>query len=1174
MASLSAVFTEAERTNWLKAWLAVEIAKSGLEQFVDIEAKTLHTNIYNTIWSRSSAPAECKGCHTANLLKCPTQGVCKKRGAHGNCTAMHDTAAKQPRPCPKNVCNKVHDEIVNQHTFSNPSWKNTSAQQWAKHPWEIAKCYFPPDGYVGKTSVQDTDFNGLISFIMNCKHFNNMFSFAIAVGKQNPPCLLTKARKLRNEICHPPSLKISDQKLQEYFTTLIKLLSDSKCLAQDKEAKTAVLNLDELQNERMSLNDLIELLKKSHKTVKDVNKPGELIYKEMDETLAKALKILEARIQDLEERHENTETRVQVLEERHENTETQVQDLKERYENTETEVTDLKERNENTETEVKDLKERTENTETQVKDLKVRNENTETELKDLKERTENTETEVKDLKERNKNTETLVQDLEKRHENTETRVQAVEERHENTDTRVQDLEERTENIETKVNDLKEQNEYIETKVQDLKERSKSNIQAVNQIEQEEYERGVAELIERTKKLYRDTLNHVPISPLNDYKHEKLGDVYMPPKIVKMSEDKGVFKKTDEQVTQYKGVFLTDDKVNRRIFLQGEAGSGKTTFLSKLALDWCGEPHDISASDNSSLFFSDIDVLQSFVFVFHITLRNSVKQFDVYTLIKQQIIDSIYSQEDREKAYKLVNEIMKREQCLILLDGLDEWTGPGDHHNLPELVVDHSECVMLFSTRPWKLAVVKITHLNRYTSVQLEGVNKPFELSRLILGCLVAKDDLELKCSAFKHYIAKQKLDNLLSSPMMLSAIVCSFAEGIELKGSKCEIYILLLESLFKKANSEMRTFEQSSSPCFRDALPHNYFELIWGQDLWQHMVTETNRYAEQERTRNPPPPFAPRWVPVDIPAMKAFIGLCFCMGVLRLPSRNDYWRYGKVQGASGLSSVHAIEWGIKVWTLAESETGYIHQFQVYTGKEENQEKGLSHRVVTDLIGHLNHTNIRVFMDNYYTSPALLTDLHMRGVYACGTVRNNRKGLPTALLPRNVMLDKHEFLVAQKDELSCCIWQDTKCVMVLSNFHSPNDMGTVNRRSGNPTQQSVEVPKMLADYQKFMKGVDLSDQMIGYHIINHRSRKWWRRLFFHFMMGSALNAYIIAKDSNPETVGREWPNIQDFVEDLADGLIGDYCAGKDAPILDTARPARVHTMERLFEKEKCILHDIA
>ncbi|KAH3798724.1 hypothetical protein DPMN_152327 [Dreissena polymorpha] len=192
MASLSAVFTEAERTNWLKAWMAVDIAKSGLEQFADNEAKTLHTNIYNTIWSSSQGAAACIGCHTANLLKCPTKGVCKKRNEHGNCTSMHDNAAKQPRPCPANVCNKVHDEIVKQHAFSNPSWKNTSAQQWAKHPWEIAKAYFPPDGYVGKSSVQDTDFNGIISFMMNCTQIHNKFSFTIAKGKYNPPCLLTK----------------------------------------------------------------------------------------------------------------------------------------------------------------------------------------------------------------------------------------------------------------------------------------------------------------------------------------------------------------------------------------------------------------------------------------------------------------------------------------------------------------------------------------------------------------------------------------------------------------------------------------------------------------------------------------------------------------------------------------------------------------------------------------------------------------------------------------------------------------------------------------------------------------------------------------------------------------------------------------------------------------------
>ncbi|KAH3774670.1 hypothetical protein DPMN_176056 [Dreissena polymorpha] len=30
---------------------------------------------------------------------------------------------------------------------------------------------------------------------------------------------------------------------------------------------------------------------------------------------------------------------------------------------------------------------------------------------------------------------------------------------------------------------------------------------------------------------------------------------------------------------------------------------------------------------------------------------------------------MYSQADREKAYRLLNDIMKHEQCLVLLDGL-------------------------------------------------------------------------------------------------------------------------------------------------------------------------------------------------------------------------------------------------------------------------------------------------------------------------------------------------------------------------------------------------------------------------------------------------------------------------------------------------------------------------
>ncbi|KAH3770600.1 uncharacterized protein LOC127843703 [Dreissena polymorpha] len=653
MASLSAVFSEAERTNWLKAWMAVDIAKSGLEQFVNKEANTLHTNIYNTIRPSSHGAAACIGCHTANLLKCPTQGVCK-RSANGNCTSMHDNAAKQQRPCPANVCTKVRDEIVKQHAYKKPSWKNTSAQQWAKHPWEIAKAYFPPDGYVGKTSVQDTDFNGIISFMMNCEQIHNKFSFTIAIGKNSPPCLLTKARDIGRTVRHSPQCKVTDLDLQEIFTTLTSLLSDQTYLAHDVTAQEAVRKLAELEKDTLKITteEMIHLLEAAQDTLKKVEHIADKALDEMKMHLEQCKKDLNA----------------------------------------------------------------------------------------------------------------------------------------HTDRCKQKLDEHTAKCTNAID------EHVSKTVDST------------------YEQSCKELIEGMKKLYNDKLYYVTVSPFDDSSGEKLRDVYMPPKILEMCKEIKTFKKTEKQVNTYKGVFLTDNTVNPRIFIQGEAGSGKTTFLAKLALDWCEGVHGSSASDNSKIIFADFDALQRYEYVFHITLRNSKNQCDVYTMIKEQIIDRIYSAKDREKAYELVSEIMKHQRCLVLLDGLDEWTGPED---LPTLVVVHNKCVMLITTRPWKLAEGKVKHSDIHALLQLEGINKPFELSKIILSRLVDKEELEIKYTAFTLYVKKQKLEELLSSPMMLSAIVCAYADGIELKGSKCEVYILLVESLFKKANSCTRTFQQPPFSFFK-----------------------------------------------------------------------------------------------------------------------------------------------------------------------------------------------------------------------------------------------------------------------------------------------------------------------------------------------------------------------
>jgi hypothetical protein len=72
----------------------------------------------------------------------------------------------------------------------------------------------------------------------------------------------------------------------------------------------------------------------------------------------------------------------------------------------------------------------------------------------------------------------------------------------------------------------------------------------------------------------------------------------------------------------------------------------------------------------------------------------------------------------------------------------------------------------------------------------------------------------------------------------------------------------------------------------------------------------------------------------------------------------------------------------------------------------------------------------------------------------------------------------------------------------------------------------------------MKGVDLCDQMVGYYLLNHRSKKWWRRIFFYLMEVSAYNVYIIVRDTNPDQANSMCPTFQSFLEDLVIALIGD------------------------------------
>ena len=130
----------------------------------------------------------CHSCTLLNILPCPTNGFCYGRK---HCT-KHDTtdATKIHRPCSDGVCDKLYIAIKQQYASAKgPSWSQSDPTLWCSNVWEIAKCFMPV-GYLNRHDIDEYDFSGTMSLIMNNKFIHNYLSKPydlkkISIGETN-----------------------------------------------------------------------------------------------------------------------------------------------------------------------------------------------------------------------------------------------------------------------------------------------------------------------------------------------------------------------------------------------------------------------------------------------------------------------------------------------------------------------------------------------------------------------------------------------------------------------------------------------------------------------------------------------------------------------------------------------------------------------------------------------------------------------------------------------------------------------------------------------------------------------------------------------------------------------------------------------------------------------------
>ncbi|RVE47692.1 hypothetical protein evm_007681 [Chilo suppressalis] len=250
------------------------------------------------------------------------------------------------------------------------------------------------------------------------------------------------------------------------------------------------------------------------------------------------------------------------------------------------------------------------------------------------------------------------------------------------------------------------------------------------------------------------------------------------------------------------------------------------------------------------------------------------------------------------------------------------------------------------------------------------------------------------------------------------------------------------------------------------------------------------------------------------------------------------WK-GRLSWAQRIRS-KAARFGIKSFELCEAETGYLLRCLLYAGKDSTMHEQPIHgfknstaKVVLELMDGFLDAGHCLVMDSWYNQLPLIRYLkESRKTDVFGTINPRQVHVPDDIKQANLTkIRRGDQISRHCGDICLMAWKDVKLVTTVSTFH--NDSCVPGRRAGVPFAK----PIVIADYNRYMGGVDSKDQQLSMYLMERkRGMKWYIKVFKRLLNTSLLNTYIIHK-KNP-VASRPLTHRQ-FRTEVALGLLDKF-----------------------------------